>query len=61
MSSADPPDRFDRSAGAAYVNQPCGDNFLSLACAHDGEKYASWSYQTHIRNFKPLLSLETDA
>ena len=43
MSSADPPDRFDRSAGAADVNQPCGDNFLSLACAHDGEKYASWS------------------
>ena len=41
MSSADPPDRFDRSAGAAYVNQPCGDNFLSLACVHDGEKYAS--------------------
>ena len=29
MSSADPPDRFDRSAGAAR-HQPCGDNFLSL-------------------------------
>ena len=43
MSSADPPDWFDWSAGAAYVNQPCGDNFLSLACAHDGERYASWS------------------
>ena len=27
MSSADPPDRFDRSAGAAHVNQPCGENF----------------------------------
>ena len=37
MSSADPPDWFDRSAGAAYVNQPCGENFLSLACDHDGE------------------------
>ena len=31
MSSADPPDRFDQSAGAAHVNQPCGENFLSLA------------------------------
>ena len=43
MSSADPPDKVDRSAGAANVNQPCGENFLSLACDHDGEKYTSWS------------------
>ena len=43
MSSADPPDRFDQSAGAAHVNQPDGENFLSLACDHYGDKYTSWS------------------
>ena len=43
MSSTDLPDRFDRSAGAAHVNQPCRENFLSLACDHDGDKYTSWS------------------
>ena len=43
MSSADPPDQFDWFAGAAQINQPCGENFLSLACDHDGDKYTSWS------------------
>ena len=47
MSSADPPDRFDWCAGAAHVNQPCCENFFSLACDqscdHDGDKYTSWS------------------
>ena len=45
MSSADPPNRFDRSAGAAHVNQPCGEIFFLWAklCDHDGVKNTSWS------------------
>ena len=65
MSSADTPDRFDWSAGATHLNQPCSGIFLSLACDHDPgwqwtPKLESW-YETHIRHVKPLLSLETDA
>ena len=45
MSSADPPNRFDRSAGAAHVNQPCGEIFFLWAklCDRDGVKNTSWS------------------
>ena len=45
MSSADPPNRFDRSAGAAHVNQPCGEIFFLWPelCDHDGVKNTSWS------------------
>ena len=43
MSSADPPDRLDLSAGAANLHQPCSEIFLSLACDHDGDEHPSWS------------------